>query len=390
MRVLLTVDSGPFEGRKILLQPGQSLKIGRTEWADFAVPHDAHMSGLHFAVRCEQADCTLEDLRSTNGTLVNGQPVKQAALQDGDMLRAGRTQFRVQIEQPETVPATTVNESPVADSQNVASLVGESSPPMPPVNVQPTRTVEDLPFVTAPPRFADDSGPPFDQALRDEDPGVRHEALLAAAWTRQKWLLDYCRWQAEQPVPSHWDAVWMLGVLGKPDDCTLIRQVGRNERLGVARFAVLASFGHPRVVPDLLRTIASDDPATAVAAGNAFVKITGADIGSDQLVMLAAEMELPSDEAEAPPADEAVLPNPALAQQHWERVKHDFAAGTRWRTGLNLSAGLSAELLTQLDMEGRWEALLRARFEGQWQGRPQDLERIRCSQRVAVAGERGR
>jgi pSer/pThr/pTyr-binding forkhead associated (FHA) protein len=94
MRVLLTVDSGPFEGRKILLQPGQSLKIGRTEWADFAVPHDAHMSGLHFAVRCERSDCTLEDLRSTNGTLVNGQPVKQAALQDGDTIRAGRTQFR--------------------------------------------------------------------------------------------------------------------------------------------------------------------------------------------------------------------------------------------------------------------------------------------------------
>ena len=378
MRVLLTVDSGPFEGRKILLQPGQSLKIGRTEWADFAVPHDAHMSGLHFAVRCEQAGCTLEDLRSTNGTLVNGQPVKQATLQDGDMLRAGRTQFQVQIEQSETVPATAVNESPVADSGSIATSVGESSPPF---SVQPTRTVEDLPFVAPPPRFADDSGPPFDDALRDEDPGVRSEALLAAAWTRQTWLLDYCRWQAEQPVPSHWDAVWMLGVLGKPDDCTLIRQVGRNERLGVARFAVLASFGHPRVIPDLLRAIAGDDPATAVAAGNAFAKITGADIGSDQLVTLAAEKELPADESEAPPADEAVLPSPVMAQQHWERVKGEFAAGTRWRNGLNLSAGLSAELLTQLDMEGRWEALLRAHFEGQWQGRPQDMERIRRSQR---------
>jgi pSer/pThr/pTyr-binding forkhead associated (FHA) protein len=380
MRVLLTVDSGPFEGRKILLQPGQSLKIGRTEWADFAVPHDAHMSGLHFAVRCEQADCTLEDLRSTNGTQVNGQPIKQTTLQDGDMVRAGRTQFRVQIEQPE-MAAATENESPLAESPSTKSPVGASNPPSPPVRVQPTRTVEDLPFVTASPRFADDSGPRFDDALRDEDPGVRYEALLAAVWTRQKWLLDYCRWQAEQPVPSHWDAVWMLGVLGKPGDCTRIREIGRNERLGMARFSVLASFGHPRVVPDLLRAVASDDPATAVAAGRAFAKITGTDIGSDKLVALSAEKGLPSVESGSPPLDEAVLPSPSLAQQHWERVKDEFAAGTRWRNGLNLSAGLSAELLTQLDMEGRREALLRAHFEGQWQGRPQDMERIRRSRR---------
>ena len=73
MRVLLTVASGRYEGRKTLVTPGQVFKIGRTAWADIAVPHDAHMSGLHFSIRCDQDRCYLKDLQSTNGTLVNGQ-----------------------------------------------------------------------------------------------------------------------------------------------------------------------------------------------------------------------------------------------------------------------------------------------------------------------------
>ncbi|MCL4204039.1 MAG: FHA domain-containing protein [Pirellulaceae bacterium] len=383
MRVVLTVASGTLEGQKILLQPGQTYKIGRTDWADFAVRHDPHMSGLHFAVRCERAGCVLEDLQSTNGTLVNGQSVKQATLQDGDTIRAGHTLFTVQIEQPEAAAAGTVVETPSAESEMVASPVEDSNRPEPVPSQPPTRTIEDLPFASPPPRFADESGPPFDQALRDEDPGVRCEALFAAAWTRQKWLLDYCRWQAEQPVPTHWEAVWMLAVLGKPGDCTLIREVGRNPRLGPERFGVLASFGHPRVVPDLLPAIASEDPAVAVAAGSAFSRITGVDIDSDRFATLPADARSHADDSDSPPPDEVLLPSLELAQQHWDQVKNAFAAGTRWRNGQNLNAGVTAAVLTQLDMQGRWETLLRMHFEGLWQGRPQDTERLRRSQRTA-------
>ena len=37
----------------------------------------------------------VEDLKSTNGTLVNGKPVERSVLKTGDVLTVGRVEFRV-------------------------------------------------------------------------------------------------------------------------------------------------------------------------------------------------------------------------------------------------------------------------------------------------------
>src|SRR6266851_2848930 len=51
MGIILKVKSGPQEGREILVRKGSTLLIGRAaERVQFAVPHDMHMSGVHFAV----------------------------------------------------------------------------------------------------------------------------------------------------------------------------------------------------------------------------------------------------------------------------------------------------------------------------------------------------
>ena len=98
MAVLLEVKLGPLSGRKIPLSAGQSVVIGRApDRAQFAVPHDNHMSGIHFAVECEPAGCRVIDKRSTNGTFLNGKRIDQALLSNGDEIRSGQTVFRVTI-----------------------------------------------------------------------------------------------------------------------------------------------------------------------------------------------------------------------------------------------------------------------------------------------------
>jgi len=99
MRVILKIVSGSSAGRKILLDAGQTLQVGRTEWADLSVPHDGRMSGVHFALETDNVACYLRDLGSTNGTQLNGQPVSdRVPVRHGDQIEAGETVFSVEIE----------------------------------------------------------------------------------------------------------------------------------------------------------------------------------------------------------------------------------------------------------------------------------------------------
>jgi hypothetical protein len=99
MRVILEIMSGPDAGRKVLLGASQVLRVGRTEWADFSVPNDGRISGVHFALETDNVACYLRDLNSTNGTQLNDTPVTQrVALHTGDRIQAGDTIFSVNIE----------------------------------------------------------------------------------------------------------------------------------------------------------------------------------------------------------------------------------------------------------------------------------------------------
>jgi hypothetical protein len=72
--------------------------VGRTGRAEVVFAEDAHMSGVHFALEWGAEGLVIRDLGSRNGTLVNGQRVEHAALAHGDRIRAGDTEFSVQIE----------------------------------------------------------------------------------------------------------------------------------------------------------------------------------------------------------------------------------------------------------------------------------------------------
>jgi pSer/pThr/pTyr-binding forkhead associated (FHA) protein len=64
--------------------------IGRKPHNDIQIDNLA-ISGEHAAIVTILNDAFLEDLNSTNGTYVNGQPVKKHVLQNNDVVELGST-----------------------------------------------------------------------------------------------------------------------------------------------------------------------------------------------------------------------------------------------------------------------------------------------------------
>lgn len=78
------------------LSPGEVKTVGRTARADFMVDA-ALVSRLHCKLLVSKGgELTVQDLGSTNGTLVNGERVERAPLKTGDTLTVGRLEFTVQ------------------------------------------------------------------------------------------------------------------------------------------------------------------------------------------------------------------------------------------------------------------------------------------------------
>ena len=90
--ILETGDEPPVTLR---LSAGSVKTIGRTARADFIVDA-ALISRLHCRLTADRSDqLVVEDLGSTNGTLVNGKKVDRTVLRPGDRLTVGRVEFEV-------------------------------------------------------------------------------------------------------------------------------------------------------------------------------------------------------------------------------------------------------------------------------------------------------
>src|SRR5947209_6898216 len=80
----------------------EEVTLGRAIEADVRV-NDARASRMHARIRVERDPATgaaryrVTDLGSTNGTLLNGQPVREAYLQDGDKLTIGEHLLRFDL-----------------------------------------------------------------------------------------------------------------------------------------------------------------------------------------------------------------------------------------------------------------------------------------------------
>jgi hypothetical protein len=97
-RAILEVRSGAQAGRRVVLTPGETLRVGRTEVASLVIPQDPHLAGLHFELGWDGSKCLLRDLGSRDGTLREGEAVREGEVSSGSWLRAGETDFSVYFE----------------------------------------------------------------------------------------------------------------------------------------------------------------------------------------------------------------------------------------------------------------------------------------------------
>jgi hypothetical protein len=85
---------GLREGERFDLIGG--LSIGRSGEADLRI-EDRYASGLHARIFSREGRTYVEDMSSTNGTLLNEAPLHgEAELIDGDTVRIGDTEFRLE------------------------------------------------------------------------------------------------------------------------------------------------------------------------------------------------------------------------------------------------------------------------------------------------------
>jgi predicted component of type VI protein secretion system len=77
----------------------ERMTLGRKPHNDIQIDNLA-ISGEHAAIVTILNDSFLEDLNSTNGTLVNGQPIKKHFLKSGDVVELGKYKLKYIAEQP--------------------------------------------------------------------------------------------------------------------------------------------------------------------------------------------------------------------------------------------------------------------------------------------------
>ena len=93
---------GPVKGSVFPLPEGE-FSVGRHASNNLCVEETA-VSRRHFVIRRSGPRCTLQDLESRNGTFVNGTPVTEHALEQGDEIRIGGSAFAYVVD-PDRVVA---------------------------------------------------------------------------------------------------------------------------------------------------------------------------------------------------------------------------------------------------------------------------------------------
>lgn len=113
-RVIVEICTGPAASTKAVVEPGRTLRVGRTTRADFVVPSDEDMSGTHFELQWDGATCRVKDLGSATGTLLGGAKVEESTIAHGDWIRAGKTNFSVYYEEntPPLAPSVADADAP--------------------------------------------------------------------------------------------------------------------------------------------------------------------------------------------------------------------------------------------------------------------------------------
>ncbi|MBI4617738.1 MAG: FHA domain-containing protein [Planctomycetes bacterium] len=95
----LSVVQGHAEqvGQVFLVHEDEKRTLGRSSTSDFYI-RDNLVSGLHCQVECKNGDFLVKDLLARNGVLVEGLPIDEHLLREGDRFRIGKTVVEFSLE----------------------------------------------------------------------------------------------------------------------------------------------------------------------------------------------------------------------------------------------------------------------------------------------------
>ena len=95
-QLTLSVRTGTRRGATVQLVPAPALLLGRDPACALVLPDDDRVSARHAQLRVQDGRVLLEDLGSTNGTVLNGVAIHAAhPIADGDLVRLGGTEVRI-------------------------------------------------------------------------------------------------------------------------------------------------------------------------------------------------------------------------------------------------------------------------------------------------------
>jgi pSer/pThr/pTyr-binding forkhead associated (FHA) protein len=94
MKARIEVIGGVLDGNETVIS--KTSFIGRDKACDVFIPADSFMSKKHALLRLGNEGYILEDLDSTNGTFINGEPVHEPVLLlNGQLFKVGQTLLKI-------------------------------------------------------------------------------------------------------------------------------------------------------------------------------------------------------------------------------------------------------------------------------------------------------
>ena len=158
------IQAGAEPQRFEMPDAATEITIGRAVDCQWVIPSGA-VSRRHAVLRRRGAELVVEDLGSSNGTMVNGQRLTgPRALRDQDKLQLGAVEIRVVIPEPPMQSDATValdatrkmTPEPVAEQTRVRPPTPSAPAPAKPADAHSGRTATE----TVPPRAAQPAAPP--------------------------------------------------------------------------------------------------------------------------------------------------------------------------------------------------------------------------------------
>jgi len=122
--ICLTV-TGPSGEQRIQQSGYATLLVGRSPEAQVCVSKDPHFSGRHCLLELAPPQARIIDLKSHNGTFVNGQRMDVAILKNGDVVSGGQTSISIAITE-DRAATLTLPASPLANTMPSLKLGGEA------------------------------------------------------------------------------------------------------------------------------------------------------------------------------------------------------------------------------------------------------------------------